>query len=102
MNVFFFRKTEKKTAFNSAAKERLKGKENSNEKDMGESQILENTHLIKDSYEPKINKQDSRDNFSLKIMNNSSMYSPKISGLKPKYFHTILSSRIDLEKSFSN
>ena len=59
-------------------------------------------HLINDGYNTnanidKINGENQT--FSLSIANNSAIFSPKITGLRPKYFHTLLTSRISSEKS---
>ncbi len=61
----------------------------------------ENEHLIKDGYKTNAgidNTNGKNETFSLSI-NNSVIYSPKIAGLRPKYFHTLLTSRIFSEKS---
>ena len=58
-------------------------------------------HLLKDGYGVKV--QEKNDSFTLSLTNNSSIYSPKVSGLKPKYFHTILhnKSKISADNSLS-
>lgn len=72
------------------------------EEDSPEKLQEKTEHLIKDSYGVKV--QEKNDSFTLSLTNNSSIYSPKVSGLKPKYFHTILhnKSKISVDNSLSS
>lgn len=65
-----------------------------------EKKFEKNEYLLKDGFETK--HTNKTDDFSMSITNNSAIYSPKINGIKPKYFYSILKSNIPSDKSLSN
>jgi len=48
---------------------------------------------MKDNYGAKIDDHSKNETFSLSVTNNSAIYSPKVAGLKPKYFHIMLQNK---------